>query len=76
MGSRSYQERKGEGGAGYVVLVDCFFERLEYELRHHHLPEIASDAVAILALRRLAAPGDDCQHLCGAAPHPRRWLEA
>ena len=35
---------------------------LEHELRHHHLPGFILDAVAVLGLRRLAAPAHDGRH--------------
>ena len=50
--------------------------RLEHDLRHHHFPILAAQAIPVIGVGTLAVPFHDCHHRCEGAAHTGRSLEA
>ena len=38
--------------------------RLEHDLRHHHFPTLAAQAIPVIGVGTLAVPFHDCHHRC------------
>ena len=71
-GTRYYSDRIRGCRSASRSVYKANWVRLERQLRYDHFPGIALYAVAILRLRRLAAPSHDGQNRGGPAPCSRQ----
>ena len=74
-------ETGSAGWAGKVRPGTCFrritsSQRLEHQLRHHHLPRIAAEAVPVFGLGTLPIPGGDGHDHTRGATHTGGNLKA